>query len=1193
MLCDNEFASLQSESVSMAVTSQGRDLRCIAVFVCVAMISVAVGPLWAAPPQDADAVPPAEASVPQPPALPAQPASPSPQEPGKSEAPKAESLLAPSQGDVVYLPNPNGTSERMLVPVLHDVRLNRFLEWLRTQGQAEPAASPDYSITAVTLEGSADDEFALLTAHVTIQVNREDRAVLIPLQMGEATLREPPRHEGPGTAYPSQPDRDSGYRWWLEGKGRHVLSFPLSIPVRKSPPDRRFQLALPTTPVSSLKLRVPMPRISVKAPERSTVKTRPRDDAESEIELYGIGPLLDLSWRPLPDIKRAVETQLQTTTWIAAELTTDSVVLEAHQMIGAVQGSFQEVTVRMPQGFSQFDISEMASEASGRVIEGFEQDSADPSNVRITFQEPVTGSISLKWTLYAEYAELPERDAVSLDRAFEIVSPSARRQTGYLAIGTVDDYRVSKQDGSDRFVHRVNVSELRSVAELRRLIREEQIASGYRFVKQPFHLVLDLEKINPYFTAKPNLYMRFTEDRAELEAVFEFDVFQGAIRQLDFSWPRWELQSWGEIELQEGWKIAASERTPRTDELDNVTDATRNTLRVQSIQPVTQSFTFRLRAWRPITPGEEPIDISLPTVQASSSSPATVVLASPEKIRTEIVPTGATAFRAAPDSADEDNGLPPEFRALNRQRYRIDSTSQTFLTKVTVHKQEIHTETAVETRLQRNQFVVVQRVNYDVRYEPLSQVRLVVPNSLADRLVLTFDGQPLNLEWTGGDTESTRRARCLLPTPQIGRFDVIAEFRLDLPEELLPGREFTLPVPLVASSDAEFTRMQLEIANGRNVAVAPVGEGWTQQFTSEGSLWKSDAGYDDLMLQVSHSTTQPSLDFSVTKAAIRTVLHGAGPSQSSAQFRIQGNPVTVVVAIPQEIELNEIRWNGVTLDDHQFAEVPVGSGEYRIDLSEFSSGATNLLTVMFRSAATRTFTWSDTHRLSAPQFPPGIRVGQTIWEVVLPWEQHLFTCPANYTAEFQWQRSLIFWHRVPYAEYARLDEWIGADDGWDKPLQFAHGNKYQFGCFGQPRPMTFQTMSQPAIVLLGAGLALALGWILLKIPATRNMLTILILGFTLAVIGLWYSEPVELLLQSAILGLLLAIAAAAIEGAVNRRRGPTIVTLSSPSDYYTPSSSSVERASLPIGSEDPTAHRPAPGSKSPVASSSEASSRHE
>jgi hypothetical protein len=207
--------------------------------------------------------------------------------------------------------------------------------------------------------------------------------------------------------------------------------------------------------------------------------------------------------------------------------------------------------------------------------------------------------------------------------------------------------------------------------------------------------------------------------------------------------------------------------------------------------------------------------------------------------------------------------------------------------------------------------------------------------------------------------------------------------------------------------------------------------------------------------------------------------------------------------------------------------------------------------------------------------------------VVLPFNQHLFTNPAGLTPQFQWQRDGALWSRRPQAAYADAGRWIVDGDGPAPRIEFENGNAYPFSAFGPASSLSFFSMSQPLVVLFGAGLALAVGIVLLKIPATRNVLTVLCVAFAFSLVGLWYAAPIQLLLQPAIVGLLLAVTAALIEGRVKRKPAAAL-TLASHSDFGSaaPSPSSVERnLNYGIGSEEQTAVRPAAAIPEPASSS--------
>jgi hypothetical protein len=169
----------------------------------------------------------------------------------------------------------------------------------------------------------------------------------------------------------------------------------------------------------------------------------------------------------------------------------------------------------------------------------------------------------------------------------------------------------------------------------------------------------------------------------------------------------------------------------------------------------------------------------------------------------------------------------------------------------------------------------------------------------------------------------------------------------------------------------------------------------------------------------------------------------------------------------------------------------------------------------------------------------------------------------------------MFWARTPNA--SSTVSMKGTSPTADVfPLE---GNAYRFGYYGPCPQLSFTVMNRSIIVLFGAGLALLLGFLLLKIPFTRNILTVLCVVFLFALASVWFMEPIQVLLQPAGLGLLLAFAAVLLDRTIKKHRQADVVPLPGPDEY---SGSSLGRSPRgypqPIGSEDPTAVRPSPES---------------
>ena len=130
---------------------------------------------------------------------------------------------------------------------------------------------------------------------------------------------------------------------------------------------------------------------------------------------------------------------------------------------------------------------------------------------------------------------------------------------------------------------------------------------------------------------------------------------------------------------------------------------------------------------------------------------------------------------------------------------------------------------------------------------------------------------------------------------------------------------------------------------------------------------------------------------------------------------------------------------------------------------------------------------------------------------------------------------------------------------------------YPLSCFGPPQPLVFWTMSRSSVVGCGAGLALLLGFVLIRLPVTRHVLTFLVVGFLMSLTALWFSEPVKVLLQPAILGAAMAVIAAIIDRVGRREPQTPLVTLTSPSDFYAASGSGVRLGRVQMVAETSTA----------------------
>ncbi|MFM9963167.1 MAG: hypothetical protein ACKV2Q_18320 [Planctomycetaceae bacterium] len=1043
--------------------------------------------------------------------------------------------------------------------------LEKFEQWLKSQEANNNPLAPAVSVSSVSFEGAAEtnDDSITLDATLTISINRDDEDVLVPLGLNEATLLKKVEHVGPGELEFHKFDPEIGYRCWLRGKGPHELKMTLAVPLRRQGVARRLMLRLPETPGSSIKLIVPLPKVSAKGLERGFVKTKSLENGRTEIQAFGPpGSLLDLSWQPVSDVSE-VKSELQAITFIAADLRAESFVLEATQQVRSIQGTFDKIVVRLPPEFELLDVS-------GREVKESAAIPGSPARVLVTLTGPTSGPVVLKWVMSSKVAA----DAARLPalEGFEVAD--ARQQKGHIAVIAWEGVNLRKRDGEDRFVDRDTLAALRDVPDFHPPTSGNGNTTIYRFLKQPFRLMLDVQKIEPYFSAEQSHLVRLATNRADLETTLLVRVFRGSLLDLVLPWPGFKAEGWEAIsnDTPDIVEQVAVEETPSGSQL-----------RVRLVDRKTRGngeFEIRLTTRRAIPTNDAAFNLTLPFVAASGQKASQVIVAPSSNLEVEWTPQNETLAR--PTTPDEEV-LDVLESTRNVTAWRWETGTPAFSAKAKVQQQAIRIESVSDLAVATRSVTVKQRIGYEVAFEPLTQVRLMVPRAIAERVRFQLrdsSGQSKPLpppRFTGLEIDQARQCRLPLDQPQVGKFEVLAEFEVERTSDM-SDEPVLVSVPVLQSSDAELSATRVQWKTGEKWTATLDDSAWTSELgPDKTSIWKANGARNTIAIKIASTSDSALQDFTVHRALIRTVL-GEGRSHSQALLELDRDVREITLTLPPEIAAQKFQawWNGVAVIVEPLARGGTTGGESEVRLRRPLLSKTALrdtadegktrasLWFDYVSQQPTHFGWSNRHELVAPQFASTVWIAQTIWQVVLPSDQHLLTAPRDYALQYHWQRSLIMWSRQPNFGYERIDRVLqeaamNRSDGASMTAFAAgdSGSLYPLSCFGSPQPLVFWTMSRAAVVGCGAGLALLLGFVLIRLPATRHVLTFLVVGFLMALAALWFSEPVKVLLQPAILGAVMAVVAAIIDRVGRRDPQTPLVTLSSPSDFYASSGSGV------------------------------------
>lgn len=1025
--------------------------------------------------------------------------------------------------DYEILIGPDGKPVR----VRSDALLEKWLQSLDADSQPAGPVVPPFEVSSVALTGTAQDDNVALTATIQVQINRKDEFVLVPLALKEATLTGV-EYKGEGQAIFDGHSRETGYRWWLKGSGSHELVLKMLLPIQRLVGTRRIQLTTPKSALSSLKLDVAHHEVRVVPLDGAIAVARKIDDQRSQIDVWGFGERIDLRWLPLPAPTRD-EAVLQADTAIRAQISAQSVVIDAVQKISAVQGSFEEVTVQMPEGFR-------VSSVTGPEYSSHRDDPNRRNHVIVQFTEKTSGPVTLNWTLASE----TPANEVTL-AGFNVLG--AKQQAGEILVEVAEGLAVSSRQADA--VLRKNVGNARS---------GERVVTAYRFLRQPFQLVLDVNEIEPSFSVQPEMLVRLSSDRAELRAQLKFDVFAnlGVVREVELYWPGFDA---------EGWTFDASEVPPLVDRGTGI-------IRFRLARPMSGQFELSIQASRPIISDAEPFELTLPTARATRSLPATVSILQTENIESHIEPLSGTEILATATSELPLPQLPDEWNKLSRVNFQIPSSNPQFAVILTKHDRSVSVAANTVIDVQPDRLAITQELSYDVQYGRLSEVRVRVPESIAGQNVTFELGSgtasnlagnvaltPLQLTSTG----AMREFRLPLSEPLIGRFNIVARFATSLQSNSVDVRD--VAVPLIQPAEGELTSVRVRFVGVERLEAAIGDDSWKRELAADGvDEWMYSGSRRQIPLRLLAPADAIGQTFTVSNAVIRTDIDANGVASAWAYYRFENTPPFVDITIPRQTAIDSIWLDGVDLKTTSAKRLESIEGGFRVRLEGVPAADAHLLSVQYHSRNSDPWSWTGTQDCVAPELQPDVWVKETVWQVAVPLEQHLFDVPQGFVPLFRWQRNTVFWSRVSTVTDPALRNMLTTTSdppGWKTNPD---ANVYRFRRFGPAETLAFRFMSLPAIVLCGAGLAWVAGVVLLRVPATRHVLTALTMLLALTIVSLWFSEPVKLLLQPGLLGFTLAVIAVYIDDQLKRRRKTTLMSLSSASDFIaSPTISSVDR----------------------------------
>ena len=189
--------------------------------------------------------------------------------------------------------------------------------------------------------------------------------------------------------------------------------------------------------------------------------------------------------------------------------------------------------------------------------------------------------------------------------------------------------------------------------------------------------------------------------------------------------------------------------------------------------------------------------------------------------------------------------------------------------------------------------------------------------------------------------------------------------------------------------------------------------------------------------------------------------------------------------------------------------------------------------LMYRSSSPRS---TGRTTINGPRWQGAVLTQRTVWQVVLPPDEHVLVDPDGFTPEYHWGwYPVLYWGDTPLLKYwGRRPRWEQADlqrlTAASQADQLrTKTNRYSYSALGAPDRIEFYTAPRSAILLVASGSVLVTGLVFLFAPVSRRPALLLLLAVALAGLAIYSPAWAILLAQASLLGLVLVLVAAVLK----------------------------------------------------------------
>ena len=983
------------------------------------------------------------------------------------------------------------------------------------KGLTQQALLPRYGLEQIEIDGVSGTDHVLLDIKIHVVVHDENW-VGIPLGLNEGHLRARLEHDEGVEGYVAIDPESAGHVCYIKSEPdkKTMIRLRMSYRTEQVGRETRLSLNIARSSLTKLTLRIPDRDVVATVDDEARLQlVEPLPDGGTRIDVVEIGGQLHLAWREGPLESRRETSLLEATGAILVDVVAPgNIRSQARLQLRSFGKPVELVRVELPPGAQL-----LRSPQPGYTVEivGDRQDPPPPDvrqAVDIKFERPHTSPPEIQ--LKTERVLESERQDDLIEVAgFRVVG--AFRQSGHIALAAGSESYPRWNEGP--FIRRIN--------SLPDSLQQESILASFEYFRQPCSLEVHIERRESQIVIETFHTLLVEPDRLRLETYLDVTVRGAKASFLDVDMQDWIVEDVEPEELVNKTALVLEETSP---------------LKIRLKQPSTGKLQLVIRAVRQLpTEHGNRFKVTLPRAHSRALRAARLAVVPDDNIA--LTPRSQELHGLNVDTASSHPAIFPE-RQQEPFFYSESTTVSpaTFSADFVVRKRSIATALHSSVTIREENFRVRQRIEYDVRHEPIEQLPVILPVALTEETNVKYDvnGEQIDSivtvnrtngsrtngtdDESGANEGSPRRILVPLRRPRSGKVVLSIEFVVPS-RTLTPGTSETLSVPFALPFVGNIVKHTLDVVSHPPLIAAVEDPSWVRREETvvasadqAVARWTSNGEPASVQLAVSRPTREEGETTEVDLAWVQTWL-SRDERQDRAAFQLSTANSSLSLRLPvgAQREHLEVRVNGQRATPTKSADSMI-----TIDLRFTGQPDTNFLVELWypvkagRPAVGSM--WIETPRVVGDTW-----TRQSYWQLISPRDELLLHNPPSLTPEFNWAWPMSFARRRTDVT-GRMEKQLATFGR--QPGPSAHGtNQYLFSTLSDLPAIQVRTASQKTVLLVLAATVSACGLLLIYVSALRHPAVLLLLAVAILSFGQRFPETSVLIAQAGALGIALVL----------------------------------------------------------------------